>query len=125
MRAGIFVSFLLAAGSYLGLAFAPSLLLACLAVVIGQAGTAATWVYSTTLLQATTEDGFRGRVFSADFSGLFLVMSLISLACAQVVDWGIAVRAVAFSIGLLGLAPAALWLYCQRFWRAQARAAAA
>jgi hypothetical protein len=116
MRSGIFVAFLIAAVSYSALAFAPTLALACLAVAIGHAGTSMAWVFSTTMLQGMTDDRFRGRVFSADFGGLFLVMSAVSFAAGQLVDAGVAVRTLALYTGLLGLVPALTWLASQRLW---------
>jgi MFS family permease len=117
MRAGIFFGFLLVSFSYMALSGAPTLLIACLAVILGHAGTSMSWVFSTTMLQNMTDDRFRGRVFSADFAGLFFVMSVVSYAAAEAVDWGVSIRAVAFYTGLLGLIPAAFWLAAQRFWR--------
>jgi hypothetical protein len=75
------------------------------------------WVFSTTLLQNLTEDRFRGRVLSADFGGLFLVMSLLSYAAGQLIDLGVPVRSLALATGLLGLVPAFTWLASQRFWK--------
>lgn len=109
MRSGIFSAFLISALAYTALGFAPSLAFACLCVAAGHAGASMAWVFSTTLLQQITEDRFRGRVFSADFAGLFLVMSAVSFAAGQLIDFGIPVRAVAIASGLLGLLPAALW----------------
>jgi MFS family permease len=117
MRAGIFGGFLMVSISYMALSGAPSLLLACLAVVAGHAGSSMAWVYSTTMLQNMTGDRFRGRVFAADFAGLFLMMSAVSYAAAGLVDWGASIRAIAFYTGLLGLVPAIFWLAAQRLWR--------
>jgi MFS family permease len=118
LRSGVAWGFLLTAVSYMALSVAPSLWLACLAVMAGHAGSSMNWVFSTTLLQRLTEDRFRGRVFSADFAGLFLLMSAISYLSGVVVDWGVSVRTVAFVSGLLGFVPALLWIWAQRFWRA-------
>jgi MFS family permease len=117
MRSGIFFGFVLVSVSYMALSGAPTLALACLAVIVGHAGTSMAWVFSTTMLQNMTEDRFRGRVFSADFAGLFLVMSAVSYAAAELVDWGASIRAIALWTGLIGLIPAFLWLAAQRFWR--------
>jgi predicted MFS family arabinose efflux permease len=117
MRSGIFFAFLLAAASYSALSLAPSLALACLTVAIGHAGTSMAWVYSTTMLQGLTDDRFRGRVFSADFGGLFLVMSAVSYAAGQFVDLGVGIRTLALWTGLLGLIPALAWLAAQRLWK--------
>jgi len=116
MRSGIFWAFIISAASYAALSFAPSLPLACICVAAGHAGTSMAWVFSTTMLQGMTEDRFRGRVFSADFGGLFLVMSLVSYSAGQLVDLGLSVRTVALCTGLLGLVPAFTWLASQRLW---------
>jgi MFS family permease len=117
MRAGIFWAFILAACAYSLLSAAPTLALACAAVALGHAGTSVSWVFSTTMLQTMTEDSFRGRVLSADYSGLFLVMSVTSFTAGQMVDWGVPVRTIALVNGLLGLIPAFIWLACQRLWK--------
>jgi MFS family permease len=117
MRGGILFAFLLAAVSYSLLSLAPTLAWACLAVAAGHAGTSMAWVFSTTMLQDLTDDRFRGRVFSADFGGLFLVMSGVSYAAGQLVDLGVGVRTLALATGLLGLVPAAIWLASQHLWK--------
>ena len=117
MRSGIFWAFLLATFAYMSLAGAPTLALACLAVAAGHAGSSMAWVFSTTMLQSLTEDRFRGRVFSADFSGMFLLMSGVSYVSSQAVDAGMSIRTVAFYAGFVGLIPALGWLACLRLWK--------
>ncbi len=117
MRSGILFAFLIAAASYCLLSAAPTLALACAAVALGHAGTSIAWVFSTTMLQGMTEDRYRGRVFSADFSGLFLVMSCMSFLASQAVDLGLSVRTVAFISGCLGLVPAGIWMLMQKSWK--------
>jgi MFS family permease len=117
LRSGIFGGFLLVSFSYMALSGAPTLLLACLAVMAGHAGTSTAWVFSTTMLHQMTEDRFRGRVFSADLAGLFLLMSAVSWAAGLLVDGGVSVRTIALATGCMGFVPAALWLAAQRFWR--------
>lgn len=109
MRAGITFAFLVTAAAYAALGFAPTLWVACVYVAIGHAGSSMAWVFSTTLLHKMTDDEFRGRVFSADFAGLFLTMSAVSFAAGELVDLGAGVRLLAVCSGLLGLIPAALW----------------
>lgn len=117
MRSGIFWAFVIAAASYASLSVAPTLLLACVCVALGHAGTSMAWVFSTTMLQGMTEDRFRGRVFSADFGGLFLVMSAVSFVSGQVIDLGVSVRTIALLTGVVGLVPAVSWWVCQRLWK--------
>lgn len=114
MRMGIFWGFLVVAAGYLALGGAHALWLACLFVILGHVGTSLCWVYSTTMLHQMTGDQFRGRVFSADYAGLFLVMSAVSFAAAWLIDMGVAVRWVAAGTGLLGIVPAILWYHAQR-----------
>jgi hypothetical protein len=69
------------------------------------------------MLQGMTEDRFRGRVFSADFGGLFLVMSAVSFGAGQAIDLGVSVRTVALISGILGVTPAIMWGACLRLWK--------
>ena len=99
------------------MSIAPNLWLACLAVAVGQIGTSIAWVFSTTILQGLTEDRFRGRVFSADFAGLFLSMSAVSFLAGRLVDQGISVRTIAFATALIAILPAICWIRAQRHFR--------
>lgn len=117
MRAGIAFGFLMVALSYAGLSVAPNLWLACLAVAVSQAGTSLAWVFSTTILQGLTEDRFRGRVFSADFAGLFLSMSAVSFLAGRLIDHGVSVRLIAFATAVIAILPAVLWFRAQRYFR--------
>ncbi|MCX7603774.1 MAG: MFS transporter [Bryobacteraceae bacterium] len=114
MRTGITFAFLITAAAYTALGFAPSLWLACACVALGHAGGSMAWVFSTTLLHKMTDDEFRGRVFSADFAGLFLTMSAVSFAAGELVDAGVPVRTLAVCSGLLGIVPAIQWSLAQR-----------
>jgi MFS family permease len=114
MRKGIFWGFLIVAAGYMALGGADSLWTACLFVILGHTGTSLCWVYSTTMLHGMTEDRYRGRVFSADYAGLFLIMSVVSFAAAVMVDAGVSVRLVAFGTGVIGILPALLWYAAQR-----------
>jgi MFS family permease len=116
MRKGIFWAFLIAGASYVILSGAPSLPVAALAVMAGHVGSSQAWVFSTTMLQRTTEDRFRGRVFSADFAGLFLMMAGVSYAASHLIDGGVDVRSIALATGLISLIPALLWWWAQRLW---------
>ena len=57
------------------------------AAVAGGGATSA-WTFSTTLLQLQTEDRFRGRVFSADFSLLLFNMAIMSYVAGVLIDHG-------------------------------------
>ena len=117
MRHCILLGMLLACLGYVGLGLAPDMLLACLGVLIAHSGLAMIWVYSTTLLQMSTEDKFRGRVFSAEFSFAVTTMAASSAFAGYAVDHGMPVRQLSVINGLAMLVPALLWLVAQRLWK--------
>ena len=117
LRLSILIGFLLGALGYVGLSAAPSLTLACLALVVAHSGGSMIWVASTTLIQNQTEDRFRGRVFSAEFAINMLTLSAASYGAGVSVDWGAAPRWVAFATGLLVILPAIYWACALRLWR--------
>jgi predicted MFS family arabinose efflux permease len=116
-RTGILIGFLLASAGYFGLNPARSIAEACLSIVIGHAGSSIVWVFSTTLLQAQTEDRFRGRVFSAEFACMAVMMSLVSGLAGFLIDEGMHPQSVATWIGVIVLGPAFLWWRALRLWR--------
>ena len=122
LRLTIGLGFLAAFFGYVGLGFAATLALACLALVIAHSGLSSVWVISTTMLQLQTDDAFRGRVFAAEFGFAVLTMSASSLIAGWLVDGGMPVERVAVLAGVAMLAPVALWAWAQRFWREKDRA---
>src|SRR5947209_2849501 len=109
MRTGILMGFLVGAIGYIGLGLAPSLALACAAIVFAHAGGSTLWVFSTTLLQLQTDDRLRGRVFSAEFAFSVLTMSLSSYSAGALIDRGVPAGSVAVLTGCVVLVPALLW----------------
>jgi hypothetical protein len=120
MRLGILIGFLICGAGYLALATAPSLGFAVLAVIIAHGGTSIVWVFSTTLLQFQTDDKYRGRVFSADFAFLVVMMSIASYSTGVATDWGVSVRAIAAATGIFALVPAIAWSFGMRIWKGDA-----
>ena len=102
---------------YMLLGAAPGLVLACAAVMFAHMGASNIWVSSTTLLQLNTEDRFRGRVFSADLSGLTLMMAISTFFAGRIIDAGISARELAVGVGLTVMLPAAGWLWAQGLWK--------
>jgi len=90
---------------------------AVLTLLVAHAGGSAGWTSSTTLLQDLTDDGFRGRVFSAEFAFTMLILAAASFTAGQLVDRGVGVRTVAAGTGLVMLLPAALWMAAGRAWK--------
>ncbi len=124
LRRGILYGFLIAALGYIALGVAPTLALACASVVLAHSGGSTIWVFSTTLLQAQTEDRFRGRVFSAEFAFSMLSMSTVSYLSGLFIDLGVTVRAVALGTGAVVLLPFLGWVLALRLWRDKHESAA-
>jgi len=109
LRNGIFFGFLLAAAGYVCLGLSVSLWIAIASVVLAHAGSSTNWVFSTTLLQFSSSDRFRGRVFSADYGLCMLTISASSYLAGAAIDLGVPVRLLAVAMGLGMCIPAAAW----------------
>jgi MFS family permease len=109
LRRGILAGFVIGSAGYICLGTSTSLVIAICAVAAAHAGSSTNWVFSSTLLQAYTEDRFRGRVFSADFGICMLAISVSSYLAGAALDLGVPPRAFAVAIGLVMLIPAAAW----------------
>jgi predicted MFS family arabinose efflux permease len=116
-RLGIVASFVVGSIGYFLLGYAPSLVLACLCVVLAHSGGSTAWVFSTTLLQLHTEDKFRGRVFSAEFAFTMLTLSLVSYSAGLFSDEGVSPGTLAHITAALVLIPGIAWAIAQRLWR--------
>lgn len=117
-RMAILAGFVLGAAGYVMLAMAPAMWAAVIAVIIAHAGGSMVWVFSTTLLQAHSEDRYRGRVFSADFAFLVMGMTATSYTAGQLIDHAVNVRTVAACVGVLAAIAAAGWAVRIRHWPA-------
>lgn len=117
MRWGIALGFLMSALGYIFLGLSNHMVAAWLSVILAHAGGSTIWVFSTTLLQLNTEDRYRGRVFSTEFSFMTLSMSASSALSGIFIDRGISPDEVAFRAGLIMLLPGVLWVLAQRYWR--------
>lgn len=114
LRLGILLGYLITAVGYAALGGAANVWIACLCIMLAHAGGSIIWVFSTTLLQLHTEDRFRGRVFSADLAFVMLTIAVGAYLCGRFLDWGIPAHVVATAVGILMLAPAALWAWAMR-----------
>lgn len=117
LRNYIVPGFVLAALGYGLLSQATNLWAASACVILAHAGGSITWVFSTTLLQLTTVDRFRGRIFSTEFGFSVVTMSAMSAAAGTVVDQGLSPFVVAGFTGALLLVPAVVWLFALRLWK--------
>jgi MFS family permease len=114
LRDGILIGFLVAAAGYMSLSWAPNIGVAVACVVLANFGMSSNWVFSTTLLQTSTEDRFRGRVFAAEIGLLTLTIAISGYAAGVCNDWGVPVRVLAFANGAVALIPAAAWALAMR-----------
>ncbi|HBY61961.1 MAG TPA: MFS transporter [Solibacterales bacterium] len=119
LRRAIVFGFAAMAAGYLLLSAAPTAWAAAACVVLAHAGGSVIWVFSTTLLHFQTDDKFRGRVFSADFSCLTGTMALVTWLGGVAVDAGVSVGTVAAVTGAMAIFPALLWMRAQRLWRSE------
>jgi len=117
LQLGIFFGYLMAAVGYSMIGFAPSVWVACSWIVLSHFGGATVWVFSTTLLQLTTEDRFRGRVFAADMAFCMLTIAIGAFVCGKLLDAGIAARTLVTAAGLTMLLPTVLWGSAMKVWR--------
>src|SRR6266849_830900 len=117
MRLGILFGFVAIFAGYAALSVAPYVWIACAAIVLAHSGGSTIWVFSTTLLQKSTEDGFRGRVFSAELGLNMMMVSLTSYLAGTFIDMGTPVRQYALLTGISLLAPGCVWLWAQRLWK--------
>jgi MFS family permease len=65
--------------SYFGIAFAPSLLVAALCVLVGHAGAGSQWSFSSFGLQLYTAPELKGRIFGLDFAAVTLTSTASQL----------------------------------------------
>ena len=78
-------AFLLTGGFYVLFGATPTLAWAALALFMATMASNVLWVFSSTLLQISVPDAYRGRVFAADFMLFTITMALATLATA----WGL------------------------------------
>jgi MFS family permease len=114
LRSGILLGFLIAAVGYSTLSWAPTIWVAIASVLLGNFGMSSNWVFSTTLLQVSTEDRFRGRVFAAEIGLLTLAIAISGYTAGVCNDWGVPIRVLAFANGAIALVPAAAWAVAMR-----------
>ena len=117
MQTAIGVAFLMGGLFYIAFGFSTNFALALVMLVVAHAGGSILWVNSTVLLQRAVEDGFRGRVFAADFALLTFTMAISNYATGELLDrFGFSPRAVTIGIGVLFLLPGMLWFMTKRWW---------
>jgi MFS family permease len=103
---------------YLMLAWAPTLWLAAIAVLLAHFGGSILWVFSTVLLQLEVPDRFRGRIFAVELALVTLASSASSYWTGYELDrGGWSPRMMAFALGILFCVPGTLWLIIESRWK--------
>ena len=111
LRRMVVPAFLLIGVSWVGLWHAPGFGWAAAAYFGTAVGGGTLWVSSNTLGQIESDNEYRGRVFSVEWGGLTLVMSVTGALAGSLIDrLGWSVRAVALASGLAMVVPISLWL---------------
>ena len=85
MVGAIGIAFVLTGGFYMLFGATPTLAWAALTLFMATMASNVLWVFSSTLLQISVPDAYRGRIFAADFMLFTIVMTLATLATA----WGL------------------------------------
>jgi MFS family permease len=119
MYRAISLSFFISSAAYLLFAQAPTLVWALPCVLIGHLGGSIQWVFSTTLLQKSVPDIFRGRVFAAEMALLTFILSLSTYFTGAGLDNGTDPRLLATRLALLFLLPGTFWIVYLRQQRHQ------
>ena len=117
MWKSISLGFFVISASYVAFSGAPNLPVAMLCVFCAHMGASNNWVVSTALLQISTEDRFRGRVFAVDYGVNMLMAAVSNYVLGVGLDvWRFSARQLAMGLGLVLLIPALLWLPAQAKW---------
>jgi MFS family permease len=111
MGRAISVAFFISASFHLAFAYMPTLWLAAAALFLATMAANVLWVFSSTLLQLSVPDTYRGRVFATDFALFTIVMSVSTFITGWSLDHSIATpRTLAAILGGLLFLPGLLWL---------------
>ncbi len=109
LRLWILVGYIADAIGYFGLGISRSVFTACSWIVLAHCGGSIVWVFSTTLLQLSSKDQYRGRVFAADNAISMFTIAVGAFLAGTFLDHGISARTLASAAGLSMLLPAAIW----------------
>lgn len=149
LRRWILIGFIGQALGWLLIGWASTVLLLCLALMLRGMSGSVNWTYSTVLLQRTTPDHYRGRVFAFDMMFFNLATAFATIVHGTLIDSYSAINVasirlalppdiatvtarylgtgnitvVAFGTALLSLLPLAVWVWAQRRWKDDAPAA--
>jgi predicted MFS family arabinose efflux permease len=105
------VAFFIMAGLFLLFSRMPTLVSASVVLCVATMASNILWVFSSTLLQLSVPDAYRGRVFATDFALLTILMALSTYIAGWAVDQpALGARTVTALLGGILFIPAILWL---------------
>lgn len=117
MRRLMIISFACVTIGWFLLGAAPSLGLAAIALMVRAMGGSATWTYSSTIIQMSTDNAYLGRMFSLDWAAFYLVITISTLLTGQVleVNGNESAHIAALVIGALSIIPLIAWVAAVRW----------
>lgn len=117
MRRLMIVGFVWVTLGWILLGLAPSLWFAALALIVRAMGGSATWTYSSTVIQMSTDHSYLGRMFSLDWAAYYFAVTVSTLITGRVLDAIGSIHApqVALVTGVLSLIPLAGWVFAVRW----------
>ncbi len=117
MRRLMIIGFVWVTIGWFLLGSAPSLWFAAFALVVRAMGGSATWTYSSTVIQMSTDHAYLGRMFSLDWSAYYLMVTISTLVTGRVLDsvGNIHAPQVALVTGVLSLIPLIGWVLAVRW----------
>ena len=117
METAIGFAFLVGGVFYIAFGRTTSFAVALVCVALAHMGGSILWMFSTTMLQQTVEEQFRGRVFAAELTMLTLTMAASNYVTGELLDrfrWQ--PRTATVALGILFLIPGLLWFAARRWW---------
>jgi len=119
LRRWIMAGFVAQVIGWMILGWASTLILVCMGLVLRGMGGSVNWTYSSVLLQRTTPDQYRGRVFALDMTLFNLATAFATIVHGALIDaLGPAnVEVVAFGTAALSVLPLIGWIWAQRKWQ--------
>lgn len=144
LRRWIVVGFVAQALGWVIIGWASTLILVCAGLIMRGMGGSVNWTYSSVLLQRTTPDQYRGRVFSIDSTLFTLATAFATLVHGTLIDAlssetlavipyylvppsagaTSSIGLIAYGTAVLSALPLIAWIWAQRSWRGEAVASA-
>lgn len=117
MRRLMIIGFIWVTLGWVLLGLAPSLWFAAFALIVRAMGGSATWTYSSTAIQMTTESSYMGRMFSLDWAAYYLAVTVSTLITGRVLNALGTIHApqIALVTGVLSLIPLIGWVIAVRW----------